>query len=284
MDAAIQTDTKFSTASAQYDTGTCTDTSTSMQLDDFDMRLRSTSEISESSAELTVKKYGPQFERFVRYAEAIGESYLPAESSTFEKWLVNDVARTVNVKGIDTYIRPINTAHREVLGVEPPALGDQIAAVLRGLKQSQYRLKPAVETKLWVTLEQVVRVMRTALQMPVDVRLKAQVTALRDATAVVVDFVHFSRGDTGVNIEPGDLVVKDAALYLRKQKLKGDVDAAARARREADRVTVLSLPAGAVPEVVQLVEKFSEVRMQLGMSAEPMRPARSFCRASRRSN
>ena len=52
-----------------------------------------------------------QFLRFARYAQSIGRSFLPADSATVEMWLVNDVAATVNAGNIDTYIRPVNTAH-----------------------------------------------------------------------------------------------------------------------------------------------------------------------------
>jgi hypothetical protein len=163
-------------------------------------------------AETTVSKYGPQFERFVAYAESIGEPFLPADGSTVEKWLlvVNDVALTVNAANIDTYIRPINTAHEENM-LERPALGSHIASVLDGLKQNQYKLKPESEARLWVPTDAVAAVLDYGLQLPVDDLQPAVIQMLWACTTVVVDFCHFSRGDTGSKVRPGELIVADGA-------------------------------------------------------------------------
>ena len=218
-------------------------------------------------AETTVTKYGPQFMRFVSYAKSIGESFMPADGATVEKWLVNDVALTVNASNIDTYIRPINTAHDEMF-LDKPALGSNIASVLDGLKQNQYRLKPETEARLWVPADAVATVLDYGLQLPVDDLIPATVKMLRACTAVVVDFAHFSRGDTGSKIRPGELSVERGALYLKQFELKGVRNRASRRVRDNSKVKILSLPADAAPDVVRLVEKFLAVWDRLDLPAD----------------
>ena len=218
-------------------------------------------------AETTVTKYGPQFMRFVSYAKSIGESFMPADGATVEKWLVNDVALTVNASNIDTYIRPINTAHDEMF-LDKPALGSNIASVLDGLKQNQYRLKPETEARLWVPADAVATVLDYGLRLPVDDLIPATVKMLRACTAVVVDFAHFSRGDTGSKIRPGELSVERGALYLKQFELKGVRNRASRRVRDNSKVKILSLPADAAPDVVRLVEKFLAVRDRLDLPAD----------------
>jgi hypothetical protein len=215
-------------------------------------------------ASLTVEKYGPQFLRFVRYAKSIGKAFLPAEGATVEMWLVNDLANTVNADNIDTYIRPINTAHDENL-LPKPALGSHIGSVLDGLKQNQFSLKVASEARLWVPADAVASVLDFGLSMDVQLDMPESVSMLRACTAVVVDFVHFSRGDSGSRVRPGELIVDGGALFLKQFKLKGKQNRAAIARQQRDnsKVKVLSLPADAAPDVVRLVEKYLAVRAQL---------------------
>ena len=216
---------------------------------------------------LTVEKYGPQFLRFVRYAEKLGRSFLPAESSTVEMWLVNDLAGTVNANNIDTYIRPINTAHEENC-LERPALGSHVGQTLDGIKQNQYRLAPETETRLWVPADAVGKVLDLALTLSPALTDRAGIELLRACTAVCVDYAHFSRGDTGSSMRPGEIVVQDGSLFMKQFKLKGGRNRAAVAARDATVAKVLSLPPNSNPDLIVLVSRYLRLREQLALAAD----------------
>ena len=228
--------------------------------------------------DLTIEKYGPQFERFVAYAKKIGHPFLPAEGATVEMWLVNDLARTVNAGNIDTYIRPINTAHDEMF-LEKPALGSHVISTLDGLKQNQYCIVPETTARLWVPTDAVAAVLDLGLNLEVsEFECSSSISLLRACCAVVVDFAHFSRGDTGSTVQPGELIADGGGLFLKQFKLKGAKNRAARARRDNTKVKVLSLPKDAAPDVVRLVEKFLAVRSKIAEEHPELAAADSIYR------
>ena len=149
--------------------------------------------------------------------------------------------------------------------LEKLALGSHIIFVIDGLKQNQYKLKPETEARLWVPADAISAVLDFGLLLPVDDLVPATVSLLRACAAVVVDFCHFSRGDTGSKVRPGELIVDGGALYLKQFELKGERNRASRRRRDNTKVKVLSLPADAVPDVVRLVAKFLAVRARLDL-------------------
>jgi hypothetical protein len=68
-----------------------------------------------------------------------------------------------------------------------------------------------------------------------------------------------------VNIRPGDLQIQRGSLFLRQRKLKGEDDDAVRESGDVSEAPVLSVPAGCVGGLVQLIEMWNAVRSKLGL-------------------
>ena len=212
----------------------------------------------------TVASYGPQFVRFVDFCTDRGLAYLPADPIAIEKWVAFDLAATVNAKNLSTYLRPINKAHAAAK-IPRPALGERYHSLIAGIKRRQYRLDPEPDTSVWLPCDDLCVILDSALTDVVDTDDRAAVELFRAKVAVVVDFCHCNRGDTGVNIRPGDLQIQRGSLFLRQRKLKGEDDDAVRESGDVSEAPVLSIPAGCVDGLVQLIEKWNSVRSKLGL-------------------
>ena len=163
--------------------------------------------------------------------------------------------------------------------LEKPALGSHIISTLDGLKQNQYRIVPETTARLWVPADAVAAVLDLGLNLEVsEFECSSSISLLRACCAVVVDFAHFSRGDTGSTVQPGELIADGGGLFLKQFKLKGAKNRAARARRDNTKVKVLSLPKDAAPDVVRLVEKFLAVRSKIAEEHPELAAADSIYR------
>ena len=210
----------------------------------------------------TVASYGPQFVRFVDLCTERDLAYMSADPIAIEKWLAFDLATTVNAKSLKTYLRSINKAHAAAK-LERPALGDRFHSLLKGIARRQYRLDPEPETSVWLPSDDLCSILDSALDQIVDISSRSSVEEFRAKVAVVVDFCHCNRGDTGVNIQPGDLVLQRGSLFLRQRKLKGEENDAARESGDVSAAPVLSIPAGCVAGLADLITKWDGVRLQL---------------------
>ena len=206
----------------------------------------------------TVKTYTNGWRRFEKFCHDRGEGALPQSRETVMQWIALDLAETVGAANMQPYLTAVNDAHIDTKAGPAPALGIDVRATVNGLKSRQTPLVPKLDVRVLRATE-VGLILDHALARDVDTTCRASCERLRNDTAVVVDYSHFNRGDTGVRLRPGDLVHDRGSLIMRKRKLKAGTGVA------GSRINMV--PVDAVPGLDSLITKFEAMRGQLGLHA-----------------
>lgn len=187
----------------------------------------------------TVKSYSTGWNRFTDFCARSGQAPLPQTREMVMTWISVDLALTINANNMQSYLTAVNDAHMDTKAGPAPALGIDVRATINGLKNRQVSLKKTKDVRVFRAHE-VSRLLDHALDQPINYTSRTACEQLRSTTAVVVDYVHFNRGDTGVRLRPGDLTHHRGDLMMRKRKLKAGTGVA------AGRINLV--PMGAVPD------------------------------------
>ena len=129
-------------------------------------------------------------------------------------------------------------------------------AVVNGLKLHQSKIH-ADKDVLGVDSTLISSLLDDALQRDVPHTDRTAVERYRADAAVVVDFLHFNRGDTGVRLRADDLVAFRDTILMRKRKLKAGTGVA---MNRVNRV-----PIDAVDGFALLLAKWTLLRNALGL-------------------
>jgi len=139
------------------------------------------------------------------------------------------------MKNVQPYLSAVNDAHVESKVGPPPALGDDVVRHVGALASKQRALR-ATKSRLQLPAEAVVTMVERVLALDVDALLRdyavlqvghAAIQLLRARVAVVVDYLHFNRGDTGVRLANSDVLEVNGYHVLRKRALKAGTGTAA---------------------------------------------------------
>ena len=213
------------------------------------------SKLLNSLAASTAESYGSHVARFVRFCDAQPDrpSPLPASTDTVLRWLEGDVCArgTVLADSLQPYLSAINRIHRDC-GFDEPALGHLVQQYKGGLAHAQTARGRSSE-RVYLPPPVVDGVLSWALEVDLDAAGPAVHELFRAAVATVFTFCFFARGATGAALlakhvrrgPAGELLI---TLDHEKGKAKR-----ARAR-------LLTIPAGAVPGLDELLVKWEELR------------------------
>jgi hypothetical protein len=194
----------------------------------------------------TEKNYRMGWLQFRDFCRRNGVRALPTTTTVVCAWMSEDLGLRVGAKNMQNYLSAVNKAHVH-LELERPAIGERVIGTRKSLLRDQRLLKPAPKR----------------IRFPADVIMNAielgvnEVTVpdglLRSVVAVVVDSVCGSRGDTGVHIRPGDVVVSpDGVVVVLLRAEKGSVQTDALTGEERK----IIFAAGAVSGLASLVRRW----------------------------
>ena len=223
----------------------------------------------------TRRDYDGHSQRFARFCSDSGFECLPASTATVLAWLTHDVALTVRMKNVQPYLSAVNDAHVESKVGPPPALGDDVVRHVGALASKQRALR-ATKSRLQLPAEAVVTMIERVLALDVDALLRdyailqigrAAIQLLRARVAVVVDYLHFNRGDTGVRLANSDVLAVGDYHVLRKRALKAGTGTAA--------TNVTLLPHSAVSDLRALLSVWRQV--QKGICVDWQGAASGYC-------
>lgn len=203
----------------------------------------------------TAKSYGQKWRKFELYCQLNDVSACPAAEVTVLAWMEEDLAATVSAEngGFQQYFSAVNKCHHHC-GLAKPATGEAVRDMCRSIEAGQVALKQT-DTRLRIPADDVKRILEWGLAADNDEASGRQ--DVRAAMAVVTDFAGGSRGNTGVHLRAGDLVVlanRDKVMRLRAQK------GLVLHERVTGKEKVLRFPAGQMPGWLELIEKFERVR------------------------
>lgn len=156
-----------------------------------------------------------------------------ADIARYLAWL----ARRGTVAGgsLQPYLSSINTFFRDHLR-EPVALGPLISSMVRGYKQNQVALTEG-PTRIYFPAAGALAILAWAeTLLPFG---RARLPELRAAAAVLVNYIFFARGSTGVLAYTSDLAVAASAIVFFQRHVKG------RHAELVDRLPVVQVPSAA---------------------------------------
>jgi len=203
----------------------------------------------------TAQSYGNKWRKFELYCALQGVSACPAAEVTVMSWVEEDLAATVSAEkgGFQQYFSAINKCHHHC-GLPKPAVGEAIRDLCRSIEAGQVSLRQT-DTRLRIPADDVWRIVNWGLAADEhDASGRKDVCA---ALAVATDFAGGSRGNTGVHLRAGDLVVLTGGeKVMRLRARKGLVLHEAITGKEK----VLRFPAAQMDGWQELIEKFQRVR------------------------
>ena len=205
------------------------------------------------------KTYGTGVRSFAAFcAEAGVPDILEATPKDIVRYLAWLQERgTVGGQSLQVYLSVINTLYRDHLR-EPVALGPLVTAARQGYLPHQVLLV-AGPKRVYLPAAVAYSILEWAEQLlsPGLPRsaIDAALPLLRAAVAVLVNYIFFARGGTGVLADSGDLVVTSDAIILFKRHGKGLRGVL------VDRLPVVQVPSGAhAGRVSALIRTYLAVR------------------------
>ena len=204
----------------------------------------------------TVSSYGSKWRRFANYCALNGVSACPAAEVTVLAWMEEDLAATVSAEngGFQQYFSAVNKCHHHC-SLPKPAVGEAIRDSCRSIEAGQVKLRQT-DTRLRIPADDVRRIVDWGLAA--DEQTRGGRLDVRAALAVASDFAGGSRGNTGVHLRVGDLVIiAGGEKVMRLRARKGEILHEAVTGREK----VLRFPAAQMDGWAALIEKFGRVRL-----------------------
>lgn len=196
----------------------------------------------------TYGTYGSALKPFLSFAATQGFNPLeatPVEAARYVAWL--GLQGTVAADSLQPYLSSINRFLQDH-GKAPVALGPLVAGVRKGLRNAQQVLQPK-DPRLAITAQAALAILETAEELQPQLTWRQAGTGeylLRACVAVLVNYLFFARGETGVQARSDDLSVDSShlCLYIRVAKGRGHLQRHQRPvlrmdRRDVERVAAL---------------------------------------------
>ena len=212
--------------------------------------------LTHSLAESTANAYAGHLQRFVDFcaSQPDAPSPLPATTDTVLRWLEGDVCAggKVQADSLQPYLSAINRIHRD-LGFDEPALGHLVLSYKAGLAMLRASSGARSAERVFLPPSVVERTLEWALEVELSGASTATLSLFRAAVATVFTYCFFARGATGAallckHVRRGP----DGSLLITLDHEKG------KAKRKHSRL--LTVPAGAVPGLDQLLFKWERLR------------------------
>lgn len=226
-----------------------------------------------SMADNTILNYDSKTKKFINFCMVRGLSFLPATTSTVIRYL-NHLRKTVNRRGqpaiqatsLQPYLSCINRMHDD-LGFDPPAVGECIAKFRHGIGYNEAHTEVEAH-RTPIPASVLLDIRDKALKLTADPEWKSDYGSIRAVRACIftlVTFIWFCRADTGFAAQHGDIVLHPTiGITLMARKAKG--------RGHCKVKKVLTIPAGAISGVEELLRRWDCLRQAQGMD----RPEASF--------
>lgn len=187
---------------------------------------RSTLKLLQASLETrTYQTYGSTIKMFLQFCAEEGLDPLdltPVQAARYVAWLGH--RGTVAAGSLQPYLSAINKLLQDH-GRPPVALGPLVAAARKGLKNRQSSLRPK-DARLPLPAPVALSILEHAERLVPDLTWDnssgLQLESLyRAMVAVLVNYIFFCRGETGVACQTGDLVTDTQHLTLFVRQAKG---------------------------------------------------------------